>query len=306
MDADEGRQTLELHNVILKESLRHNIFIIQLARRQGLECEISNVQGAKIRLVNRLQDGSTKLFALMTEEAGRWTLDTSVQQQTPMTTSVLHQVDVEATSIKPEHRVTTFGQFSVDGRFRTTLGSLFLSMCHPRLRHAVCHSPLPISEGPHISDVGKRLQTGKDSCVRPAVTSLTKRRLVPCTYPRTGGCLEISNGQHQPTNGALVATGLIPSSLSKLHKVDEGILVMVQMAAAEVQCCPTAAREVRRVRSKGVVHLSKCISAIMSATSMKGVKVGESSLLPILSFCTTPLSRWSAPCGEIATVEVPV
>lgn len=118
VDGDEGKQTLELHNVILKESLRHNIFSLQLARKQGLEYEISNVQGAKNRLVNRLQDGSIKLSALMTEEAGRWTLDTSFPLQTPMTTSVLAKSGIDTTkTVLPNNRVSTFGQISVGASF---------------------------------------------------------------------------------------------------------------------------------------------------------------------------------------------
>lgn len=66
VDGDGGRQHMELHNVILKESLAHNIFSLQQARQQRLQYDIGGGKSEKIKLVNRLKDGTTFLFALMT------------------------------------------------------------------------------------------------------------------------------------------------------------------------------------------------------------------------------------------------
>lgn len=100
VDGDKGKQMLKLHNVILKESLIFKNFSLQLAKKQGLQYDINIIQGEKIRLVNKLSDGSTQLFALMIEEAGRWTLDTTLTLKTPPTTFVLLKSGIDATETR--------------------------------------------------------------------------------------------------------------------------------------------------------------------------------------------------------------
>lgn len=76
VDGKDGMHTLELQNVILNETLLHNIFSLQEARRMGYEYIMGRL-GTKVKLVNVLKNGDKEQVALITEAAGRWTLDTT-------------------------------------------------------------------------------------------------------------------------------------------------------------------------------------------------------------------------------------
>lgn len=78
VDGESGKEEMVLHDVLLVESMKFNIFSLQKARMLEYQYGFEKATEGKVTLLQKLDCGTKLQIALFTESNGRWTLDAKV------------------------------------------------------------------------------------------------------------------------------------------------------------------------------------------------------------------------------------
>lgn len=285
VDGMNGKQTMTLHNVILNEKLQHNIFSLQQARKMGYEYEMGKL-GSKIRLIHVEENDKKVQMALMTECAGRWTLDTATipngrasTTETFLQTPIMKKGTLQPTlvSTKPNK-----GQHGLQECKRNLLRKDLLRMSQSNVDKHVHGLGLHIPKV-HHGAAQNRLKPNLQEW-RAKVQQDVKLPVAEKTENMADLRVRVASGRiHHTLHGTMMQTSMQPALGTKSLEVDIAVGAVVRVATADLKPRPAATGKMRHYVVKRVVRLQKCAAAVRKHATASQFKTTDKDSARMLS-----------------------
>lgn len=224
VDGSHGKETMVLENVLLQEESKHHVYSLQQARKQKYYYEFGQAAQGKIRLLQDMTTGDTRQVALLSEDRGKWTLDTHPTSATGATMFTPSVLSASAPVYTPQrHLPLSYAPLtpldnSFSGRFDD-----------------IRDLPLQASQLPHVG-VGLHQ---KESTATVSSIDISEPVLLSPHIFVSGGAL--GKCMHEAIDRAHVSTETPPLNVIQGLSPDEVVVFMALLAATDLVLLPTAA-----------------------------------------------------------------